>query len=277
MLNRNCPIGIIDSGIGGYSVARRVQKLLPHENLLYLGDGANTPYGNHTGQEILELTRYMLRFMRDHEVKGLLVACNTISCLIDQYRDEMDCPVFSVVQAGADAVAQLPYQKIGVISTCFTAESGCYPKLIDQVAPGRQIISHGCPNLANLVEQNVGNPDAQPLIDGDLTENLEPLVTREQIQCCVLGCTHYPLAEENIRRLYPDLVLVDPAERMAEGLKAYLSQSDLMNEQTETGRLDIFTTGSLEEYIKKANKVGLNPINSIQFYPPIQLATEPTV
>lgn len=277
MLNRNCPIGIIDSGIGGYSVARRVQKLLPHENLLYLGDGANTPYGNHTGQEILELTRYMLRFMRDHEVKGLLVACNTISCLIDQYRDEMDCPVFSVVQAGADAVAQLPYQKIGVISTCFTAESGCYPKLIDQVAPGRQIISHGCPNLANLVEQNVGNPDAQPLIDGDLTENLEPLVSREQIQCCVLGCTHYPLAEENIRRLYPDLVLVDPAERMAEGLKAYLSQSDLMNEQTETGRLDIFTTGSLEEYIKKANKVGLNPINSIQFYPPIQLATEPTV
>lgn len=277
MLTRNCPIGIIDSGIGGYSVARRVQKLLPHENLLYLGDGANTPYGNHTGQEILELTRYLLRFMRDHEVKALLVACNTISCLIDQYRDEMDCPVFSVVQAGADAVAQLPYQKIGVISTCFTAESGCYPKLIDQVAPGRQIISHGCPNLANLVEQNVGNPDAQPLIDGDLTENLEPLVSREQIQCCVLGCTHYPLVEENIRRLYPDLVLVDPAERMAEGLKAYLSQSDLMNEQTETGRLDIFTTGSLEEYIKKANKVGLNPINSVQFYPPIQLATEPTV
>lgn len=272
MLNRNCPIGIIDSGIGGYSVARRVQKLLPHENLLYLGDGANTPYGNHTGQEILELTRYMLRFMRDHEVKGLLVACNTISCLIDQYRDEMDCPVFSVVQAGADAVAQLPYQKVGVISTCFTAESGCYPKLIDQVAPGRQIISHGCPNLANLVEQNVGNPDAQPLIDGDLTENLEPLVTREQIQCCVLGCTHYPLVEENIHRLYPDLVLVDPAERMAEGLRDYLSQSDLMNEQTETGRLDIFTTGSLEEYIKKANKVGLNPINSVQFYPPIQLA-----
>lgn len=277
MLTRNCPIGIIDSGIGGFSVARRVQKLLPHENLLYLGDGANTPYGNHTGQEILELTRYMLRFMRDHEVKGLLVACNTISCLIDQYRDEMDCPVFSVVQAGADAVAQLPYQKIGVVSTCFTAESGCYPRLIEQAAPGRQIISHGCPNLANLVEQNVGNPDAQPLIDADLTENLEPLVSREQIQCCVLGCTHYPLVEDDIHRLYPNLVLVDPAEKMAEGLKDYLSQNALMNEQTETGRLDIFTTGSLEEYIKKANKVGLNPINSVQFYPPIQLATEPTV
>ena len=70
-------------------------------------------------------------------------------------------------------------------------------------------------------------------------------------------------------------MLVDPAEKMAEGLKDYLSQNALMNEQTETGRLDIFTTGSLEEYIKKANKVGLNPINSVQFLPPMQL--KPTV
>ena len=93
-------IGVIDSGIGGFSVARRVQELLPQENILYLGDGANTPYGNHTAEEILEMTRYMLRFMDSHNVKALLVACNTISCLIDQYRDEMRCPVLSVVQAG---------------------------------------------------------------------------------------------------------------------------------------------------------------------------------
>ena len=77
-------IGVIDSGIGGFSVARRVQELLPQENILYLGDGANTPYGNHTAEEILEMTRYMLRFMDSHNVKALLVACTTISCLIDQ-------------------------------------------------------------------------------------------------------------------------------------------------------------------------------------------------
>ena len=95
MFSKESPIGIIDSGIGGFSVARKVQKLLPRENLVYLGDGANTPYGNHTAEEILTMTRYMLRFMEEKGVKALLVACNTISCLIDQYRDEMSCPVLS--------------------------------------------------------------------------------------------------------------------------------------------------------------------------------------
>lgn len=115
MFSKESPIGIIDSGIGGFSVARKVQKLLPRENLVYLGDGANTPYGNHTAEEILTMTRYMLRFMEEKGVKALLVACNTISCLIDQYRDEMSCPVLSVVQAGADAVKDLDVHKVGEI------------------------------------------------------------------------------------------------------------------------------------------------------------------
>ena len=70
MFSKESPIGIIDSGIGGFSVARKVQKLLPRENLVYLGDGANTPYGNHTAEEILTMTRYMLRFMEEKGVKG---------------------------------------------------------------------------------------------------------------------------------------------------------------------------------------------------------------
>ena len=75
MITKESPIGVIDSGIGGFSVARKVQKLMPHENLLYLGDGANTPYGNHSAEEILTMTRYMLRFMEDHGVKGLVGGC----------------------------------------------------------------------------------------------------------------------------------------------------------------------------------------------------------
>ena len=135
MSKQNRPIGIIDSGIGGFSVARRVRRQLPHENILYFGDGGNNPYGNHTAEEILSLTRYMLDFMRQRQVKALLVACNTISCLIDEYRREMDCPVLSVVQAGAESVAHLSQKRVGVISTCFTASTGCYPALIAQLSP----------------------------------------------------------------------------------------------------------------------------------------------
>ena len=270
-------IGVIDSGIGGFSVARRVQELLPQDNILYLGDGANTPYGNHTAEEILEMTRYMLRFMDSHNVKALLVACNTISCLIDQYRDEMRCPVLSVVQAGADAVAATPYQRVGVISTCFTAQSGCYPNLIHKQAPERQVFSHGCPDLANLVEQNVGDPAAQPAIDAEIRAGLDGLVNVDHIQCCVLGCTHYPLVEDNIRRLYPTLDLLDPARQMAETLSRDLDARGLRNDQRAPGRMDIFTTGSLEEYIKKANRVGLTSIRSVQYLPPMQIADQPAI
>ena len=209
--------------------------------------------------------------MEDHGVKALLVACNTISCLIDQYRDEMSCPVLSVVQAGADAVAQLPAHKVGVISTCFTASTHCYPDLIGKVAPDKQVISHGCPNLANLVERNVGNPAGQAAIDDDLRENLEQLVNEEKVECCVLGCTHYPLVEENINRLYPQLKLVDPAEQMARTVGRYLEEKGLVNDQPGQGKLDIFTTGSTEEYTMKAAKVGLDPVTSVQFYPPMKL------
>lgn len=270
MIDKQSPIGIIDSGIGGFSVARVVRRQLPHENLIYLGDGANTPYGNHSAREILTLTRYMLRFMEEKQVKILLVACNTISCLIDQYRDEMSCPVLSVVQAGADAVAGLPVHKVGVISTCFTHSTGCYPDLIRRTAPDKKVVSHGCPNLSSLVERWAGDPRGQQAIDADLRETLDSLVSREQIECCLLGCTHFPLVEDNIRRLYPQLPLLDPARQMAKTVGDYLAQAGLANDQSGQGELNIFTTGSVEEYTKKAAKVGLEPVTSVQFYPPMQ-------
>ena len=269
MLTKESPIGVIDSGIGGFSVARKIQKMLPNENILYLGDGANTPYGNHSGEEILEMTRYMLRFMEEKGVKALLVACNTISCLIAEYKDDMSCPVLSVVQAGADAVCALDVKKVGVISTCFTAKTGCYPELIGLTAPEKEVIGHGCANLAHLVERNVGNPDAQAMIDADLKNELEILVNEEKIECCVLGCTHYPLVEENINRLYPTLKLVDPAEQMVRTVERYLQENGLVNDSGMQGRMDIFTTGSMAEYEEKAAKVGLSPVTTVGFHAPM--------
>ena len=169
MATKTSPIGIIYSGIGGFSVALKMQQQLPHENLLYFGDGGNMPYGNHSAEEILTMTRYMLRFMEERGVKALLVACNTISCLIDRYRDDMTCPVLSVVEAGADAVSQMAVHKVGVISTCFTHSTRCYPDLIGKKAPDKEVVSHGCPDLAKLVEANVGDPAGQGILDADPT------------------------------------------------------------------------------------------------------------
>ncbi len=252
------PIGIIDSGIGGFSVTKKVQQLLPHENFIYLGDGANTPYGNYSQQDILTLTRHMISFMATHQVKALLVACNTISCLIEDYRNDIDCPVLSVVEAGAQAACHQSGKKIGVISTCFTASTGCYPDSIAQLDGSRTVISQGCPNLAGLVEQHVGNPDALSLIDNDLKNELTQLMS-QGVDCCVLGCTHYPLVADRIEKLFPQLPLIDPAQQMAETVSDYLEKNNLANASGQSGRLDIYTTSTIQEYTQKAARVGLSP------------------
>ena len=272
MYKKTDAIGMIDSGIGGFSVARKVQQILPNENLIYLGDGANTPYGNHTADEILSMTRYMLKFMKEKNVKALLIACNTISCLIESYRGDMEgCTVLSVVEAGSYAVQERQLKKVGIISTCFTANSKCYPDLLGKIAPNTEVISHGCPDLANLVERYVGKPEAQELIDNDLKLNLDPMVNEQGINDIVLGCTHYPLVTENIKRLYPDLNLIDPATQMAYFLKSYLERNELANDTPDGGKLDIYTTSDVEEYTMKAKKVGLDPIHSVQYLPPMKL------
>ena len=270
MVTKTSPIGVIDSGIGGFSVALKMQQMLPHENLLYFGDGGNMPYGNHIADEILTMTRYMLRFMEERGVKALLVACNTISCLIDRYRDDMSCPVLSVVEAGADAVSQMAVHKVGVISTCFTHSTRCYPDLIGKKAPDKEVVSHGCPDLAKLVEANVGDPKGQEVIEEDLKKNMDELVHKHKIDCCVLGCTHYPLVNENINHLYPELPLVDPAVQMAKTIGAYMEEKGLVNDQPGQGTLDIYTTASVEEYREKAAKVGLK-VTSVQDYPIFKL------
>lgn len=272
MLDCTDPIGVIDSGVGGFSVARQVRRLLPHEDLIYMGDGGNPMYGGRSEEEILAMTRYMLRFMRERKIKALLVACNTISCLIPRFQQEMDCPIFSVVQAGGEAAAALPdVKKLAVLSTVFTARTRAYPRLLGQLCPEKQVISRPCPNLAALVELVVNDPGMRPLIEADLREDLDDLVQEERVDCCLLGCTHYPLVGDIIRSLYPGLPLLDPAFHMAESLKARLEREGLTNPGDQPGRMDVFTTGSVTEYAQKASRVGLEPLTSVQYYPPMRI------
>ena len=272
MFDRNSPVGILDSGIGGFSVARQVQRLLPGEEPLHFGDGAHIPYGNHPQEGILALARYMFRFMEERRVKALLVACNTISCVLDQCRETVSCPTFNAVQAGADAVAGMNVDKVGVISTMFTHKSRCYPQRILAQSPKKLVVlSCGCHDLARLVEHNLGNPAGMADVEADLRRELGPMVEKDHIQCCILGCTHYPLVEDSIRKLYPHLPLIDPAERMAQDLKNYLEREDLLRPGDGQGGLTIHTTGDVAEYALRARQVGLVRVRGVEFYPPMAL------
>ena len=263
---------MIDSGIGGFSVARRVQRLLPEEDLVYLGDGAHIPYGNHPEETIVAMARYMFSFMEEKGVKALLVACNTISCVVYRCRDAVSCPAFNAVQAGADAVSAMDVEKVGVISTVFTHNSRCYPERILAQSPKKLVVlSCGCPDLARMVEHNLGDPAGMREVEGELRKELDHMVLEDKIQCCVLGCTHYPLVEDSIRRLYPGLPLVDPAEQMALELKNYLEGNGLRRDPGRPGRLSIYTTGDVAEYALRARQVGLERVDLVSFYPPMEV------
>jgi len=272
MYDKHSPIGVLDSGIGGFSVARQLQRLLPEEDILYFGDGANIPYGNHSEERIVTLARYMFDFMEQNRVKALLVACNTISCVIERCRDAVTCPTINAVQAGADAVAELDVDKVGVISTVFTHNSRVYPGKISERSPKKMVVlSCGCPDLARLVEHNLAHPEGMRDVEANLRLELDDMVLREKIQACVLGCTHYPLVEGSIRAIYPGLPLIDPAVRMAEDTLAYLDRTGLRKEGDIPGNLDIYTTGSVEEYEQRAGQVGLTRIRSVNPYPALKL------
>ena len=271
-MDKNSPIGVLDSGIGGFSVVRQVQRLLPQENLIYFGDGAHIPYGNHPRETIVAMARYMFRFMEAHQVKALLVACNTISCVVDRCEDAVSCPVFNAVQAGADAVARREeLEKVGVISTVFTHNSRCYPQRILAQSPKKLVVlSCGCPDLARLVEHNLGDPAGMTAVEENLRQELDHMVRVDRIQSCVLGCTHYPLVEDSIRKLYPGLDLIDPAEEMARALKQSLTQRDLLRTEGP-GTLNIYTTGDVKEYALRARQVGLARVAGVQRYPAMEL------
>jgi len=270
MFDRNSPIGVLDSGIGGFSVARQVQQLLPGEDLLYFGDGAHIPYGNHPEETIVAMARYMFDFMEQHRVKALLVACNTISCVLPRCADAVSCPTFNAVEAGAEGACRLEGEKVGVISTVFTHNSRCYPERILARSPGKRVVlSCGCPDLARLVEHNLGNPAGMAEVETNLRLELDGLVA-EGIGCLVLGCTHYPLVEDSIRKLYPGLPLIDPAEEMARSLKACLEERGLLRLTRQLGKLDIYTTGSVEEYALRARQVGLQRVDGVYPWPAME-------
>lgn len=257
-------IGIIDAGMGGYTVVRQVQRLMPQQNILYYGDSKNQPYGNRSEKAILSMTKQILDVMREKEVKLVAVACNTISTLIDKYSSDYPFPVFSIVEAGAEAAAQSGADKIGVISTVFTDSTGVYAKLIKKKCPDVTVVSQGCENLARLIEH--GNFE-QDILDAEVKKEIDKVLAKETVTHLILGCTHYPYIRENIHRLYPGLVTIDPAEEQAKILQRYLSAHKNPACNDATGRFYVYTTGSSAAYRNAALRMTLYPPQYIEEVP----------
>jgi glutamate racemase len=210
----DAPIGILDSGVGGLTVARAVLDQLPHEPILYLGDTANGPYGPKPLAEVRALALAVMDHLVDSGVKLLVIACNSASAAtLRDARERYDVPVVEVIQpAVRRAAAATRNGRIGVIATRITVESLAYQDAF-AAAPGLTVLGQACPKFVDFVERGItGGPE----LLAAATEYLTP-VREAGVDTVILGCTHYPLLTGVISYVLGDgVTLVSSAEQTAQ-------------------------------------------------------------
>ncbi|MBU0674330.1 MAG: glutamate racemase [Proteobacteria bacterium] len=227
-------IGIFDSGVGGMTVARAIEQLLPEYPLIYYGDLARSPYGPKSPEKIREYARDNTRFLLDRGAKLIVIACNSAASVAADVIDaEFDVPVFEVIEpAVAEAVAATNSGRIGVIGTRATVKSKVYEKKITAALPGSYVFQVPCPLLVPLVEEGWLNRPETKMI---LRHYLHPMRSR-QIDTLVLGCTHYPLLRTLIQpRIGNRVRVIDSSEALAQRLLEYLEANPILAETLRTG------------------------------------------
>ena len=245
-LDAAAPLGVFDSGLGGLTVARALLRALPNERIIYLGDTARVPYGTRSAQTVVRYARGCAQLLIERGVKGIVVACNTVSAVaIDILRAELDLPVIGVIEPGARAalaaVAALPPNagnppKIGVLGTTGTVASGAYPRAVGQLSTRYEVVAQAAPLLVPLTEEGWIEGEVPRLV---VRRYVEPLIAAGA-SVIVLGCTHFPLLKGMISEVARELAgypvpVVDSAEATAAVVAEWIADERLA--PSSTGRV----------------------------------------
>ena len=245
---RELPIGIFDSGIGGLTVVRQIHRVLPHEDLVYLGDTARVPYGTKSPDTVVRFACEDTQFLVRQNVKAVVAACNTVSAwALPTLERRFDVPIFGVIIPGAQAALKKTRNgRIGIIGTATTVRSEAYSRAILGRDNAARVFARACPLLVPLVEEGWTRERVTRTI---LRAYLSPLL-RRGIDTLVLGCTHYPLLKKVIRAVAGrDVALVDSAESCAEFLSERLRKTNLLKQgRRRFGILQPFVTDESERF-----------------------------
>lgn len=244
-MNRDAPLAVFDSGLGGLTVVRALREALPSERIVYLGDTARLPYGTKASGTVVRYAMTCARYLVARDVKALVIACNTVSAVApERLRIELDIPVLGVIEPGARAaVAATRTGRIGVLATAGTIASGAYPRAVAQLSTRAEVIGQAAPLLVPLAEEGWTQGEVPRLA---AARYLEPLA-RAGVDVVVLGCTHYPLLREVIESearalMGPHVAVVDSAQAMAHDVREFLESRGGARDPASTGGVELFVT-----------------------------------
>ena len=245
-------IGVFDSGIGGLTVLHQIIEVLPHENLIYLGDTARYPYGTKSAEIVRQYSFENTDFLVEKGIKALVVACNSASAVaLEALQARHDIPVIGVIEPGArEAVRRSRNRRIGIIATEATIASGSYTRALRAVDDSVEVYTRACPLFVPLAEEGwVDNQVARLTAAAYLTS-----LKRSGIDTLVLGCTHYPLLKPLIGEVIgAGVQLVDSAEATARALRQVLRERGLARRRGSAA-VSFFVTDTPERFIKVGHR-----------------------
>lgn len=246
------PIGVFDSGFGGLTVLSELVSQLPNENFIYLGDTLRVPYGNKSTAEVIEYSLQISRWLQAQDVKAIVVACNTSSCIaLPTLRSELKAEFFGMIDAGVETV--MKYQdllgedlrKLGIIGTKNTISSRVHENALRTAGFVGEICPVACPLFVPILEEGVMDRHIwHSVINYYLSSLRDATVT-----ALLLACTHYPILTENLQEYFEGKVqLLDPNFMLGVELKEYLEKENLLNSTENTGKIELYITGSADSF-----------------------------
>ena len=258
-LDKNAPIGVMDSGMGGISVLMELVKLLPHENFVFYGDSANAPYGSRTTENIYELTENVVQKLIGKGVKGVVIACNTASSAAGwRLREEYpELPIVAIEPALKPAVIGCPGGRVVVLATEATLRERKFANLLEQWQGKAEIIKLPLPGLPEFVERGeLDSPALREFLQGYFKK-----LGDTPVDGVVLGCTHYPFVRKVIGELLgPQAKIYDGAAGTARQLRRRLFRRGLLSDRNTQGKVEWLNSSPKPEMIDLSKKLFSIPI-----------------
>lgn len=250
-------IGVFDSGIGGLTVLKEIIKELPHQDIIYFGDGKRAPYGTKSKETIEMFALQSMKFLTEKGADTIVIACNTVSSnAIDIIKKNYPhMPIVEVISTTANLASKKTMnKKIGVIGTVATVDSLTYEKALMSIDSEIQVFQKACPLFVPLAEEGLEwwNDDITRMVAARYFKAFEGI----DIDTLVLGCTHYPLLKKAIGETIGEhVVLVDSASVTAKDTKALLKSLGKLSSSKEEGKLEIYTSDSIGKFMNHCEAI----------------------